>query len=226
MINAPKGYRYFDFFAMVYIASLLVANTVAVKIFQVLGFTFEAGLICFPIVFIVNDVVVEVYGYERARRITWYAIFCQLLMVAVYYTAVKIEPYNWTPDVQHYFETFFGLVPRIVVGSFTAFLVASFSNAYIMSILKIKTKGKHLWIRTITSTIVGEGLDSLIFSLIAFSTILPNNVMFNIILSSWAFKVAYEILFTPIVYIVVNKLKKLENEDKYDVNISYNPFKI
>ena len=220
-----KKYKLFELFSMVYVVTLIVSNTLSVKVFTMFGLVLPAGIITFPIVYILNDSLVECYGYEKVRKITWYAIFCQFLMAGFYYLATIIPPADFWKD-QEAFAKFFGFVPRIVAGSFSAFIVGSFANAYIMSLLKVKTQGKYLWLRAISSTIVGEGLDSLIFNLVAFTGVYEFKTVLFIALSGFVFKTLYETICVPFTYLFVGWLKRYENEDKYDKGISYNPFTI
>lgn len=224
MISSPKGYRYFHGVAMLLVACLLIGNTLAAKIIILGGFTLPAGILCFPVAYIVNDCLTEVYGYERTRGVIWWGFICLALMSLFYYCATLLTPAPFWTD-QPAFARLFGIAPRIAIASFTAFLVGSFLNSYIMSIMKIKTKGKRLWTRTIGSTIVGEGADSIIFNCIAFLGVFKFEDVLQIALSGFVLKTLYEIVMTPFTYIAVGWLKRKEEEDKYDNNANYNPFK-
>lgn len=219
----PKGYRYFHIVAMLFVASLLVANTVAVKIVMIAGFAIPAGILCFPIAYIVNDVLTEVYGYQRAKSTIWWGFICLAFMTIIYYLATIIKSAGFW-DNQEAFESIFNLIPRIALGSLIAFLIGSLINSVIMSKMKVKMKGKNLWMRTIGSTILGEGADSIIFNIVAFAGIFAIGDLLTIILSGFLLKTAYEVIATPLTYIVVGYLKKKEEEDKYDVGINYRPF--
>jgi uncharacterized integral membrane protein (TIGR00697 family) len=224
MNNNPQGFRYFHVVAMVFLASLLIADTLAVKIIQVGSFTLPAGILCFPIAYIINDCLTEVYGYAKTRTVIWWGFFCLALMSLLYYLATIIPPAPfWTE--QPAFEKLFGLVPRIALASFIAYLVGSFLNSYVMSIMKMKTKGKYLWTRTIGSTIVGEGADSLVFNLVAFYGVFGFGEVMFIAFSGFVLKTLYEVVMTPFTYIAIGWLKRKENEDKYDIGVDYNPFK-
>ncbi len=223
-MEKPKGYRLFHCVAMLFVASLLIANTIAVKVVMLGGFILPAGIIIFPLSYILNDCLTEVYGYEKTRSVIWWAFICLAVMAISYYVAVLLSPAPFWKE-QESFQKLFGFVPRIVIASFIAFLIGSFLNSIVLSKIKIKTKGKFLWIRTIGSTIVGEGADSLIFNFIAFIGIFPLADVFTIALSGFLLKTLYEIFATPFTYFVVAKLKKIENEDKFDVGVNYNPFK-
>ncbi len=177
----PQGFRYFHIVAMLFVASLLIGNTLAVKVIQLWGFTLPAGILCFPVAYIVNDCLTEIYGYEKTRSVIWWGFICLAFMSLLYYLATLLTPAPFWKD-QESFTRLFGLVPRIAIASFIAFLVGSFLNSYVMSIMKIKTKGKYLWTRTIGSTIVGEGADSLIFNCIAFLGVFKFGDVNNIII--------------------------------------------
>lgn len=223
MINNPKGFRLFHALAMLFVASLLIANTLAVKIIEVGGFTLPAGILCFPIAYIVNDCLTEVYGYEKTKSVIWWGFICLALMSFFYYLATLLPAaIFWTE--QESFEKLFGFIPRIGFASLIAFLIGSFLNSIVLSKLKVKTNGKRLWIRTIGSTIIGEGADTLIFNFVAFFGVFAITDVIKVALSGFILKTLYEVAMTPVTYIVIGKLKKYENEDKYDINISYNPF--
>ncbi|WP_430408783.1 queuosine precursor transporter [Kordia sp.] len=225
MKTAPKGYRYFHGVAMLFIAMLLIGNTLAVKIITFWGFSLPAGIICFPIAYIINDALTEVYGYEKTRSVIWWGFLSLALMSFFYYIATILTPAVFWQD-QESFSKIFGFAPRIAFASFIAFLVGSFLNSYVMSIMKLKMKGKKLWMRTIGSTIIGEGADSIIFNIIAFAGIFAFNDLITIIVSGFILKTLYEVIATPLTYLFVSWLKKKEEEDKYDVEVNYNPFKV
>lgn len=225
MAKSPVGYRLFHVVAMVFVAMLMISNTIAVKIIEVGPFTLPAGILCFPLAYIINDCAVEVYGYERVRSIIWWGFGCLLIMAILYFTATIIPSPDFWKN-QSAFEKLFGFVPRIVIASFIAYLFGSFLNAYVMSAMKVKMKGKHLWMRTISSTILGEGVDSFVFNFIAFFGVFELNNLLYIAFSGFVLKTIFEIVFTPATYLLVGKLKKYENEDKYDFGISYTPFKL
>jgi queuosine precursor transporter len=223
-MNHPRGYRYFHVVAMLFIASLIVANTLAVKIIQVGSFSLPAGILCFPIAYIVNDCLTEVYGYEKTRSVIWWGFFCLAMMSGLYYLATLLKPAIFWSD-QDAFARLFGFVPRIAGASLVAFLIGSFLNSWVMSLMKVKTKGKRLWTRTIGSTIIGEGADSLVFNYVAFLGIFSFGDVMEIALSGFVLKTLYEIIMTPFTYIAIGWLKRKEEEDKFDTNINYNPFK-
>jgi len=224
-MGQPKGYRYFHIISMLFVASLIVGNTLAVKIIQVGSFSLPAGILCFPVSYIINDVLTEVYGYEKTRSIIWWGFFCLAFMSLLYYCATLLSPAPFWKD-QEAFVRLFGIVPRIAIASFIAFLIGSFLNSYVMSIMKIKTKGKYLWTRTIGSTIVGEGADSIVFNFVAFLGVFQFGDVMIIALSGFVLKTLYEIIMTPFTYVAVAWLKRKEGEDKYDIDANYTPFKL
>lgn len=221
----PHGYRLFHGIAMLFAASLLVSNTVAVKVIEVWGFVLPAGIICFPVAYIINDCLTEVYGYEKTRSAIWFGFGCLGFMSIVYYLAMLLPPAAFWQD-QEAFSKLFGLTPRIAAASFIAYLVGSFLNSVVMSRMKVATKGRFLWTRTIGSTIVGEGADSFVFNIVAFSGVFPFDRVLFIALSGFVLKTAYEVLATPLTYAAVRWLKRVESEDKYDHDIRYTPFGI
>ncbi|MCP4158865.1 MAG: queuosine precursor transporter [Deltaproteobacteria bacterium] len=209
--KAPKGYRYFHIIAMLFIAALLIGNTIAVKVITFAGFTIPAGILCFPIAYIVNDVLTEVYGFKKAKSVIWFGFILLAFMTLMYYLATIIEPASFW-EHQKSFETIFSFVPRIALGSLIAFLIGSLLNSWVMAIMKEKMGGRKLWMRTIGSTIVGEGVDSIIFNVVAFAGIFAVNDLITIIITGFLLKTLYEIVATPLTYIVVGFLNRKEQE--------------
>jgi queuosine precursor transporter len=218
-----RHYQYFDILVAFFVGVLLISNIASTKILSMWMFTFDGGTILFPLSYIFGDILTEVYGFRQSRRVIWLGFLTALLMSLVFYI-VQVLPSAADWPNQKAFETILGFVPRIVCASLLAYFVGEFSNSYILSRLKIVTKGKFLWIRTIGSTLVGEGIDTATFCMVAFYGILPSHTLWAVILSNYVFKCAVEILFTPVTYLIVGFLKKNENEDVYDYGINYNPF--
>ena len=211
---------------MLFVAMLLIANTIAMKIVKLGPFNIQAGILCFPLTYIFGDVLVEVYGYAKSRLVIWTGLLCQVFMAAFYYLSVLLPPASFW-EGQEAWSSFFSLSPRIVAGSLIAYAVGEFLNAVVMSRLKIHTSGRFLWIRTIGSTIIGEGADTLVFNFIAFAWVFEFKNLFSIIISAYLLKVAYEIVATPFTYSIVAWLKRVEGVDHFDHKLkSYNPFKI
>lgn len=222
--SGEKGFSsLFIFFTVVFITCLLTANIIAVKIVSLFGFFLPAGTIIFPLSYILGDVLTEVYGYENARKVIWLGFFANLLMVIAIWIAQHLPSAPFWTD-QSSFNTILGFTPRLLVASFVAYLIGSFANSFVMSKMKLFTKGRMLWTRTIGSTIVGEGLDSLIFISIAFFTVLPLGILPSLIITQWLLKTLYEVVMTPVTYVVVAFLKKKEKLDVYDYTANYNPF--
>ncbi|HEX9019342.1 MAG TPA: queuosine precursor transporter [Anaerolineaceae bacterium] len=234
-MNKPAGtnrnYRWLPLVTAVFVTVLITSNIIAVKLVHVVGLVLPAAVVLFPIAYIFGDVLTEVYGYAHARRVIWTGFFCNLLAVIAIWIggALPAVPF-WTAgvfktaaDAQNAYQAILGFTPRLLGASFIAYLVGEFLNSFVMAKLKIRTAGRFLWIRTISSTIVGEGADSAIFLTVAFIGILPTAGLVTTILSQWLFKVAYEVLATPLTYVVVNWLKRAENEDYFDRNTDFNP---
>tara|TARA_R110002050_G_scaffold151855_2_gene279110 strand:- start:37804 stop:38484 length:681 start_codon:yes stop_codon:yes gene_type:complete len=208
---------------VLFAACLLISNILASKIILIGPWSAPAGVLIFPLAYIINDVIVEVWGYTKARLIIWSGFGVNLLavfflMLAIYMPAAPF--YN----AQEAFQTVLGSSVRIVFASLTAYVVGSFLNAYVMSKFKLMTKGKGFSLRAIASTMVGEGADSMIFITIAFVGIFPLSVILGMILVQALLKTAYEIMILPLTILVVSKVKAFEGEDTFDENISYNPF--
>ena len=225
---SPQSNGYSGWFVAIvalFITSLVVANIIAVKIVNVAGLLLPAGTIIFPISYICGDVLTEVYGYRRARQVIWLGFACNLLAVAAIWIA-QVLPGATFWDAQGAYVRILGFTPRLLVASFCAYLVGEFANSFVLARLKILTSGRMLWLRTISSTLVGEGLDSLIFISIAFWGIVPTEAITVTILTQWLFKSGYEALVTPITYAVVGFLKRREGVDTYDRDISFNPLRL
>jgi len=204
---------------------LVAANLLESKVVQVFGITATAGLIVFPISYIINDCIAEVWGYKKARLIIWSGFISNFLVIVFSQIAIRLPaaPY-W--EGEEGFNFVFGMAPRIAVASLIAFLVGSFLNAYIMSKMKIASKGKHFSLRAIVSTLIGEGADSLIFFPIAFLGLIPFPELLILIGTQAVLKSLYEIIVLPLTIRVVKYIKKKDGSDVYDVNTSYNILKV
>lgn len=194
---------------------LLVSNIVAIKTIAVFGFIFAAADVIFPLTYILGDVFTEVYGYKTARFVILLSFFCNLIMVILFALAIAI-PGSESFTEQEAMATILGNTPRLLAASFIAYVIGNLVNAKVMSVLKVKTKGKYLALRTITSTIAGEGLDTLIFVPVAFLGILELPEVINMVITVFLMKVIFEIILTPITYRVIAIIKKKENIDTYD----------
>lgn len=209
--------------AGVFITCLIIANIIAVKLISIGGLILPAAIIIFPVSYIFGDILTEVYGYRWARRVIWLGFFCNLLAVlAIWLGGLLPSASVW--GSQQAYETILGYAPRLLIASFIAYLVGEFANSFILAKMKIRTKGRWLWTRTIGSTIIGQGLDSTLFIIVAFAGTQPWGILGTIILTHWLVKTGYEALATPFTYAVVNYLKKKEGIDTYDYDTSFNPF--
>ncbi len=209
--------------AGVFITCLIIANIIAVKLISIGGLILPAAIIIFPVSYIFGDILTEVYGYRWARRVIWLGFFCNLLAVlAIWLGGLLPSAPVW--ESQQAYATILGYAPRLLIASFIAYLVGEFANSFILAKMKIRTKGRWLWTRTIGSTIVGQGLDSTLFIIVAFAGTQPWGILGTIILTHWLVKTGYEALATPFTYAVVNYLKKKEGIDAYDYDTSFNPF--
>lgn len=206
-----------------FVTALLVANIISVKLLMVGGLILPAGIIIFPVSYILGDVLTEVYGYAAARRVIWLGFTCNLVAVLAIAAAGALPPAPFWGENQSAFDIILGYTPRLLIASFCAYLVGEFTNSYILAKLKIATRGRWLWSRTISSTVVGGGLDSLIFMTVAFGGQMPGGVLSQTVATQWLVKSAYEVLATPLTYVAVNYLKKAEGIDTFDVGLHFNP---
>jgi uncharacterized integral membrane protein (TIGR00697 family) len=222
-IDGKDNYSiWFVFIVAIFISCLITANIAAVKLVEVFGFVLPAGTIIFPISYIFGDVLTEVYGYRQARRVIWLGFFCNFIVVVVLWVGQVLPPASFW-DGQKAYERILGYTPRLLVASFLAYLVGEFANSFVLAKMKMATKGRWLWTRTIGSTLVGEGLDSLVFMTLAFVGTIPGVALFLAILTQWLVKSAYEAAVTPLTYIVVNFLKRKEGVDVFDYDTKFNP---
>jgi queuosine precursor transporter len=209
-----------------FVTILLCSNVIgAAKVATVWGFTFGAGVLFFPISYIFNDVLTEVYGYARARKVVWAGFGALVFASFMSWVIVALPPAAGWND-QRAYETVFGQTPRIVFASLTAFFVGEFANSYVLAKMKVKTSGRHLWMRTIGSTIVGEGVDSIVFYPMAFLGFWETSLVLRVMVSNYVIKVLWEALVTPVTYQVVGFLKRAEHEDYYDRETNFTPFSI
>jgi len=219
--------------------SLVVSNIIAVRLIAIrvsdaIELTLPAAIVLFPIAYIVGDVLTEVYGYPAARRGIWIAFGCNLLAVVAIWLAGILPPASfWTAGVyenpeqaDQAYRAILGFTPRLLVASFLAYLVGEFLNSFVLAKMKVRTEGRYLWMRTIASTIVGQGADSLIFITVAFYGILPTSALMTAVVTQWLVKSAYEALATPLTYWVVNSLKRSEGIDVYDRDTNFRPVRL
>ena len=209
-----------------FVTILLCSNVIgAAKVVTVGWVTFGAGILFFPISYIFNDILTEVYGYARARKVVWAGFGATIFASFMSWVVVTLPPAATWGD-QGAYEAVFGQTPRIVFASLAAFFVGEFSNSYVLAKMKVATKGRFLWMRTIGSTIVGEALDSLVFYPTAFLGVWSNDLVLTVMVTNYLIKVGWEAVITPITYSVVNFLKRAEQEDYYDRDTNFTPFSI
>lgn len=228
--TAPKTFRYFDLILAAFAVILVVSNIASTKLATATLGTwkpvFDGGTFLFPLTYIFGDVLTEVYGYARAKRVIWFAMGANLASSLIF-ALIGLLPTDPTSPTKGAFETVLGFFPQIVFASLAAFFVGEFLNAFVLAKLKVMTGGKFLWVRTIGSTLIGEGADTLTFSWLAFgigANAIPQDVLWGIIGFNYLYKVALEVILTPITYVVVGFLKRAENVDVYDRNTNFNPF--
>jgi len=216
------SYR-FVVIAAIFVTCLITANIISVKMISLGPFIVFAGVFVFPLSYIVGDVLTEVYGYRIARRVIWLGFGCNLIFVIFAWVGqVLPSPSAW--ELQEAYESILGYAPRLLAASFCGYLVGEFANSFILARMKIFTKGRWLWSRTIGSTIVGEGLDTVVFTVLAL--IGTPFFMPSVMLSQWLVKVLVETVATPATYAVVGYLKRKEAIDTYDYETNFNPFLI
>lgn len=221
-----REFKYYDFVMAAFVTVLLCSNLIgAAKVTTVGGFTFGAGIFFFPLSYIFGDILTEVYGYARSRKVVWAGFTAMTFAAFMSWCVVHAPPgIGW--NGQEHLEAIFGGTWRIAGASLIAFFCGEFSNSFVLAKMKILTKGKFLWARTIGSTIVGEGVDSLIFYPLAFWGIWENHVVLSVLGANYLMKVAWEVVMTPFTYKIVSFLKRAEQEDYYDTNTEFTPFSL
>lgn len=219
-------YRYYDLILAAFVAVYLCSNLIGpAKAVSLWGFTFGAGVLFFPISYIFGDVLTEVYGYARARKVIWCGFGAMIFASIMATVVVKLPPAaGW--QFQSAYQEIFGQTPRIVAASLTAFFAGEFVNSFVLAKMKIWTEGKWLWMRTIGSTIAGEGIDSLIFYPLAFYGVWDNHLLLTVLATNYVLKVLVEVAMTPVTYKIVGALKRAEQEDFYDRGTNFTPFSI
>ena len=208
-----------------FITCLLTANVTASKLITAGSLTLTAGIVLFPVSYIVGDVLTEVWGYAATRKVIWLGFACNALMVAAIWLAGTLPPAPFWKG-QAAWDEILGQTPRILAASLVAYLIGEFANAYVLARLKIATAGRWLWVRTIGSTIVGEGLDSLVFVALAFSGTVASGTLAVIFVNQWLIKVVYEGIATPLTYAAVGWLKSRERINTFDRNTDFNPLRL
>jgi len=211
--------------AALFVTCLLTANIMAAKLIMVGGVVLTAGIVIFPISYVVGDVLTEVWGYGAARRVIWLGFACNALMVAALWAGRELPAAPFWKGQEAY-ETMFGQTPRLLLASFLAYLVGEFANAFVLAKLKVATQGRWLWTRTIGSTVVGQALDSAVFVTLAFAGVVPAGALTRLVAAQWIVKVIYEAAATPLTYAAVAWLKSREGVDVYDRHTDFNPVRL
>lgn len=225
LLQMSKSYKYIDLITALFAVILLVSNIVSSKILVLGPFTFDGGTVLFPLSYILGDVLTEVYGYKRARRVIWMGFFLLLLaMLTIVLVGALPAAAEW--QGQAAYETILGLTPRIIMASLMAYFAGEFINSYILAKLKVETQGRMLWARLLGSSVVGHFVDSAIFVTVAFAGVLEPGLLWAVMISNNLFKLLVEIVVLPLTYRVVARLKKAEGEDYYDYKTNFNPFRL
>ena len=209
----------------IFLTCLLVSNVIAGKLVSIFGLTLPSAVILFPITYILGDIFTEVYGFKRTRLIIWIGFGANILMSAVFLAAIALPFPSFFKD-QAAYATVLGMTPRVVLASLVAYWMGEFANSITLSLLKKATQGKFLWTRTVSSTVVGQAFDTAIFISIGFAGIVPGPVLAQMIAAQYLFKVVYEVVLTPVTYLVVGAVKRREGVDTFDKGVAYNPFRL
>jgi uncharacterized integral membrane protein (TIGR00697 family) len=222
--GARRHFRHFDYVMAAFVAILLLSNLIgASKLASVHGVTFGAGILFFPVSYVIGDVLTEVYGYANARRCVWAGFFALVFMAFMSFVVVAMPPApGW--DGQAAYEAVFGSTWRIVLASVVAFWAGEFVNSFVMAKMKLLTRGRHLWTRTVGSTVFGQAVDSALFYPIAFLGTWTHAQVLTVMVTNWGMKVLWEAVLTPVTYAVVAWLKRREGVEVFDENVNFSPF--
>jgi uncharacterized integral membrane protein (TIGR00697 family) len=223
LTEQPRVYKYYDLLTSIFIVVLLISNLVGQKICAFGPFRVSGAQLLFPITYIFGDIFTEVYGYGGSRRVIWIGFLASGLMALMGLVTVALPPAPEWPN-QQAFAIVFGIVPRMVVASLIAYWCGEFANSFTMAKMKIFTKGRYLWTRTVGSTVVGQAVDTVVLMIVAFGGQSNAMLILRLIASAYLFKVAYEVLATPLTYWIVGFLKRSEGVDKYDYGTRFTPF--
>jgi uncharacterized integral membrane protein (TIGR00697 family) len=217
--------RYLEIITGIFVAVVIISNIASTKILLLGPFTFDGGTLLFPVSYIFGDILTEVYGYKASRRVIWTGFLSCLVMSLVLWIVGKLPAAADWPHQEAY-QNILMVTPRIAIASMIAYAAGEFSNSYTLAKMKIWMQGRHLWMRTIGSTLIGEGVDTVLFCVIAFAGWLPTSLLGAIIVSNYIFKVGIEVIATPATYRIVAFLKRREGIDVYDVGTKFNPFSL
>jgi uncharacterized integral membrane protein (TIGR00697 family) len=223
--NSKEFSPVFLVLACLFVMFLLLSNIIAGKLIQVFHLVLPAAVILFPLTYLFGDVMTEVYGYRKSRLVIWVGFACNVLMAMIFLAVIAL-PYPSFWQNQNAYATVLGMTPRLVAASLAAYWAGEFSNSAILSVMKKLTGGRWLWTRTIGSTVVGQGVDTLIFISAAFYGLVPGGVLAQMVVAQYVWKVAYEAAATPLTYLIVGWLKRMEGLDTYDWGVRYNPFRL
>ena len=209
----------------IFTATLLIANTLDTKIFELGSLSLPAGIIIFPLAYVFGDILTEVYGFAASRRVIWTGFISLVLMLVAYEIARALPAAGFWQN-QSAFDTIFSHVPRIVLASIVAYLAGEFTNSVVVAKMKVAQQGKNMGLRFVMSTFAGQAIDTTVFVLVAFTGAMPTSALGEVILSAWAVKVGWEIIALPITLAVVGYVKKAEDVDVYDAHTSFSPFRL
>ena len=223
-IKTPS-FRYLNWVTGIFVTCLIVSNIIVAKIVSINGIVMSAAIVIFPLSYIFGDILTEVYGYARSRQVIWIGFACNAIAVIAIQAGGLLPAANFW-DGQAAYDQILGTTPRLLMASLAAYLMGEFINSFVLAIMKILTRGRWLWSRTITSTLFGQSIDTIAFTLIAFTGVLTLDAMISITLVEWFLKCAYEIFATPITYAIVNFLKRTEHQDYYDYTTNFNPLRV
>jgi uncharacterized integral membrane protein (TIGR00697 family) len=223
LAEQPRVFRFFDLLLSIFVVILLISNLVGQKISAFGPFRVSGAQLLFPITYIFGDVFTEVYGYSASRRVIWIGFFASAVLAVMGLITVALPPAPDWPN-QKAFATVFEFVPRLVGASLVAYWCGEFANSFVLAKMKLVTKGRYLWTRTVGSTVVGQAVDTVIVMILAFGGSLSAGLIANLIVSGYAFKVIYEVLATPLTYAIVNFLKRVEGVDTFDYETRFSPF--
>lgn len=227
--NAPapvRQFKYYDFAMAAFVAILICSNLIgAAKPATLFGHTFSAGILFFPLSYVLGDVLTEIYGYARARRVIWAGFAAVIFMAVMSWVVLALPAAEGWEGVEAY-RFVFGQTPRIVAASIIAFWVGEFANSFVMARMKVVSQGRHLWRRTIGSTVVGQGVDSLIFYPVAFLGVWSTGQVVAVVITNYLLKVAWEALLTPVTYAVIGYLKRAEGVEVFDDDTNFSPFSV
>ncbi|HEY0738120.1 MAG TPA: queuosine precursor transporter [Herpetosiphonaceae bacterium] len=219
-----RSYRYLEVITGLFVAVLLISNIASTKFISFGPFDFDGGTLLFPLSYIFGDILTEVYGYARSRKVIWTGFLAALLMSLTFAAVAALPASAGSESLNAAFNQLLGLVPRIVVASLIAYFAGEFANSYTLARLKVLTNGRYFWMRALGSTLIGEGVDTLLFVMIAFVGVADAPPLLTLILSNYVFKLVVEVVLLPVTYGVVSLLKRAEQEDYYDRQTNFNPF--